>query len=236
MSHVSKISLPRAAPSRLVVAVAQKLLLHGLQALLDSEYEIVATTQDGGELVAEVVTHRPSLVLMGVDLGGINGFEAAVEIREKVPETRIVFLCASPDATTVHNVFQSGAKGFLLTQCSGEELLFGLREVLGDRRYFTPELKMAPLDRGKQQDDRTDAISAHSLTKRELEVLQMVASGHPARVISQVLSISLKTVAFHKQNLRQKLSLRSSAEIATFAITNGFLVPSGRLMKKSLTV
>lgn len=213
----------RTLRDRLIVADPQRLFLHALPLMLESEFDVVATARDGSRLLAESARLKPAIVLCEAELGDMTSIDAIARLRELNPQVKVMIVTDRTDALTVHQALGAGANGYILKRCSPEELQLALREVAAGRVYFTPELKRVSERGAKNAPWNNPGDIPVALTAREREILRLVALGHTARAISAMLSISVKTVAFHKNNLRQKLRVRSAAEMAAFAIRTGIL-------------
>jgi DNA-binding NarL/FixJ family response regulator len=196
-------------------------MLDGLRLILESEYDIVATVTDGANLLAEAEKLRPDLVLTDVSLPTISGIEVASRLRYVLPGTKIVFVTADSNLESVLSGLRTEGAGYVLKQCSGMELRSAIKEVLRGGVYITPLVK-------KQAAQHLEA-SARSfqtpggLTGREKAVLQLVAEGLSARDIGAILNISVKTVAFHKTNIKQKLEVRTTAALTKYALQHGVI-------------
>ncbi|MBL8210484.1 MAG: response regulator transcription factor [Bryobacterales bacterium] len=213
----------RTLRDRVIVADPQRLFLHALPLMLESEFDVVATARDGSRLLTESARLKPAIVLCEAELGDMTSIDAIARLRELNPQVKVMIVTDRTDALTVQQALGAGANGYILKRCSPEELQLALREVAAGRLYFTPELKRASERAAKSPAWRNGADTPAALTSREREILRLVALGHTARAIAAMLSISVKTVAFHKNNVRQKLRVRSAAEMAAFAIRTGIL-------------
>ena len=207
---------------RLVLADDHTLIVHGLRYMLEADCDVVGIASDGRALVEIVQKTRPDLVLLDISMPLLNGIDAAREIRKNWPEIRIVFLTMHADRDYVIEAFRAGASGYLLKSSAEEELSSAIRKVLAGKVYVTsalaPELRNLHLE---QPHLRGSAES--SLSRREREVLQLVAEGRVAKEIAGILGLSVKTIEYHKYRMMNRLGLHSTAELVTYAVRKSLL-------------
>ena len=202
--------------STVLLADDHTIMTDGLKRLLEPDFEVAGAVENGRELVEAAKRIQPDVVVLDISMPELNGIEAAVQIRKEVPTTRLVFLTMHADATYVKAAFRAGASGYVLKRCASAELVDSIHEVLRGRRYVTPEVA-EDANLGKLQDHNATG----ALTAREREVLQLVAAGKSAKEIGAALTISPRTVAFHKSNMMQKLQIHTTAELTKFALLHG---------------
>jgi DNA-binding NarL/FixJ family response regulator len=207
------------AKPRLLIADDHELLLDGLRRLLDPDFEIVGTVVDGREAVALYEQLRPDVLLLDIGMPGLNGIEAARQVKRSFPDARVVFVTMQTDRVYVEEAFRAGASGYVVKQAAAGELIEAINLVLRGRRYVSQRLSAAA---GSAQSIETDVDSAPhfggKLTPRQREVLQLVAEGKPMKEIARILGISVRTVEFHKNGLIQQLGLRTVAELTRYAL------------------
>lgn len=205
---------------RVLLADDHKIVVEGLRTLLESEFELVGTVEDGRALVAAAKKHRPDVIVADISMPLLNGIEAAEQLRKADPRVKIVFLTMHPDVMYASRAFEAGASGYVLKHSAPSELVTAIREALKGRTYVTPmiakDVLQALMDRARRPGD-----ALHGLTSRQREVLQLVAEGHSAKEIASVLDISPRTVEFHKQRMMEDLGVQSTAELIQFAIKHG---------------
>lgn len=204
---------------RVIIADDHALVLEGLVTLLARDYDIVATAEDGSELLQKVEEIRPDLVLVDISLPLLNGIEAVREIAARQPDTRIIMVTMHADATFVRQAFAAGASGYVVKRSASRELLAAISEVLAGRTYVTPLVASEPVDGTASA--RTASFGR--LTQRQRQVLQQVAEGRSAKEIAATLAISVKTVEFHKNGLMRSLGLRTTADLVRFAVKHGLV-------------
>lgn len=208
---------------RLILADDHKVVRDGLCALLEREADltVVAEASDGREAVRLAAEHEPMVVVMDVGMPALNGIEATAQIRANTPATRVLALSIHADKRFVERMLKAGASGYLLKNCAARELVRAIREVAAGKGYLSPEiagLVVADLVQPQAPDQRP---GAYHLTPREREVLQLIAEGLTSKQIAGDLGLSEKTVQGHRQQIMDKLDLRSVAELTKFAVREG---------------
>ncbi len=205
---------------RVLLADDHKMVAEGIRSLLEPEFEVAGTVEDGRALVTAARELRPDVIIADISMPLLNGIEAAVQIKKADPRVNIIFLTMHPDATYATRAIEAGASGYVLKHSAPSELVTAIREALRGRTYITPmiakDLVQSLMDRPRQRED-----VAHKLTPRQREVLQLVAVGHSAKEIASLLNVSPRTVEFHKYRIMEDLGLRTNAELIQFAIKHG---------------
>jgi DNA-binding NarL/FixJ family response regulator len=199
---------------RVLLADDHALVAAGLSKLLEPNFDLIGTVGDGRALVASAKAENPDVVLADISMPTLNGLEAARQIHDSVPTCKIIFLTVHSDTAYVKEAFRAGASGYVLKRSAASELPTAIEEVLNDNIYLTPLINKSALDGVFNSPDN----SAPLLSSRQREVLQLVAEGHSAKEIGTILSISSKTVEFHKGSIMKKLDLHSTAELTRYAL------------------
>jgi DNA-binding NarL/FixJ family response regulator len=210
---------------RLVMADDHTLVLEGFRKLLEEDFDLVAVAEDGRELVAAVIEHKPDVILVDISMPLLNGIEAARQVKKAHPSGKIVFVTMHGDPAYVAAALNAGASGYVLKRSAASELAVAIREVLAGRSYLTPlvdkDKVLALLRRPSRERE-----FGRDLSSRQLEVLQLVAEGRATKEIAEILHISVKTVEYHKSGIMQRLGVRTTAELTKYAIEHGMLGPS----------
>lgn len=207
---------------RLLVADDHTLLIEGFRLMLEPEFDLVGSVEDGHALLVAAEKLKPDVVLMDISMPLLNGIDAARQLKKAQPSCKIIFVTMHSDADYVTAAFRAGAAGYVLKRAAASELLTAIRQVLQGRHYVTPlvtkdalgSLMAPPPAEGKMSD---------VLTARQREVLQLVAEGRTRKEIATVLNIAVKTVEFHKAAIMKELGLRNSAELIRYAIERGMI-------------
>ena len=203
-----------------LMADDHSLILAGLRKLVEADYDVVGTVEDGRALVDAAQALRPDLILLDISMPLLNGLEAARQLRTLVPDSKIIFLTMHASPTYATEAFQAGASGYLLKHSAAEELSQAIKSVLQGRHYLTPLLTKKVMD-SVLKPSTGERGTPTALTARQREVLQLVAEGHGTKEIATILSVSVKTVEFHKARLMQQLDLHTIADLTKYAITQG---------------
>ena len=207
---------------RILLADDHKIVLEGLKSLLEPEFELVGTVEDGRALVAEATKLRPDVIVADISMPQLNGIEAVRQIKEKDEKTKIVFLTMHPDPSYAASAFDAGASGFVLKHSAPSELITAIKEAIRGRTYITP-LIAGDLIRTYQKGGSPASHLKTELSSRQRDILQLLAEGKSAKEIGSILSISARTVEFHKYRIMEQLNIKTSAELVQYAIKLGLL-------------
>ncbi len=180
---------------------------------------VVAEAGDGGEAIEAAREAMPEVVVMDLSLPTVRGVDATRRIVEESPHVRVLVLSASGEEADVMEAIKAGASGYLLKSAPGSEVAQAVRKVAAGEPVFTPPLAALVLDEFRRLADRDP--SEPSLTRRENEVLRLVAKGYTYREIAEKLFISVKTAQNHVQNILTKLQMRRRYELMRYAIQKG---------------
>ncbi len=184
--------------------------------VLEPECEIVAEAGSGEEAVALAMRTKPNVVVMDIAMAGTGGLAAAHHIARQAPASRVLMLSQYDDEEYVMEALvEAHATGYLVKTDAASELLSAVRAVHRGQRYLSPAIAAIVLARlGRADRDRAGSL----LTRREREVIRLIAEGATSKEIAARLAISPKTAQAHRENLKLKLYLRSTAEIVRYAI------------------
>jgi DNA-binding NarL/FixJ family response regulator len=207
---------------RLLLADDHRIVLEGLRGILEPEFEIVGAVEDGRALVAETQRLKPEVVVADISMPGLNGMDAARQIRKMDERIKIVFLTMHSDVNYAAGGFEAGASGFVLKHSAPQELITAIREALQGRTYVTPLIAGELINSYKDCRLRPEGASA-SLSPRQHEVLQLLAKGKSSKEIGVLLNISTRTAEFHKYRMMEQLKIKTSAELVQFAVRHGLV-------------
>jgi DNA-binding NarL/FixJ family response regulator len=207
---------------RVLLADDHKIVLEGLRSLLEDEFELVGTVEDGRALVAEAEHLRPDVIVVDISMPLLNGIEAVRQIKTTDPHIKVVFLTMHPDVLYATRAFEAGASGYVLKHSATSELVTAIREASKGRTYVTPMIA-GELMQSYKQEPSQEQDSMRTLTPRQREILQLFAEGHSAKEIATLLNISPRTVEFHKYRIMQELNIKTSAELVQYAIKHGIV-------------
>jgi DNA-binding NarL/FixJ family response regulator len=200
---------------RVLLADDHALVLGAFEKLLAGEFEIVGQVSDGRALVAAVDRLRPDVVVLDIAMPELNGLEAGRQIKNRWPDTRLIFLTMNEDPDLAAEAFRSGASGYLLKRSAASELAIAIREATQGRSYVTPLVTGGMVEALMRPDHQGPA---HELTPRQREVLQLLAEGRSMKEVAGVLNVTPRTVAFHKYQMMDQLNLKSTAELIQYAV------------------
>ena len=206
--------------TRVLLADDHPLTLDGLRSFLDPHVQSIGTVTDGRALVEEALRLKPDLVISDITMPLLNGIDAATQILKALPATKILFITMHVSPAYLEAALNAGARGYVLKSSAREELIEAIERVMEGHIYVTPSLSSEHLERFTAP---AQAAAALRLSAREREILQLIAEGKAAKEVAYVLSISVKTVAFHRENIKRKLGLRTTAELTKHAIEQGLV-------------
>ena len=205
---------------RVLIVDDHHLVREGLRHLLEKERDlrVVGEASNGQDAIASVEIERPDVVVMDVEMPGINGIEATSRIRESHSETKILMLSMHSDPALIRKAIMNGAKGYVLKHTVSGELVRAIRTVCRGVIHRSRALQEAESVYGQFVHD-----SKPCLTPREREILQLITSGKTNRQIASALSISSKTVVTHRSNLMAKLNTHSLPDLVRTSLKLGLI-------------
>ncbi|MGA3026066.1 MAG: response regulator transcription factor [Bryobacteraceae bacterium] len=198
---------------RVLLGEDHTLVADGLARLIEPEFDLVAKADNGRAAVQAAAQHRPDVVLLDISMPLLNGIEAARQIRAESPQTKIVFLTMHTDLAYVAEALRAGASGYLLKRSAVSELSAAIRAAVSGKVYITPQIASR-----LKESARPETMASPRLTGRQREVLQLIAEGFTAKEMASQLSISTKTVEFHRAAILQKLGLHGTADLIRYAL------------------
>jgi DNA-binding NarL/FixJ family response regulator len=210
---------------KVLLADDHSVLRDGLQALLQAQegFAVVAHAQDGREAVRKTAELKPDVVIMDIVMPELDGIEATRLIHASSASTQVVILSMYSTSEHIFRALQAGAKGYLLKESAGAELLAAVRSVHAGRRYLSQKITENVLDNYVRDHHPTDPLG--KLSSRERQILELVAAGKSTADIAGKLFLSPKTVDTYRSRLMQKLDIDGFAGLVKFAIANGLTPP-----------
>lgn len=208
--------------TRLLLADDHKIVVEGLRGILEPEFEIVGTVSDGCALVAEAQRLKPDVVVADISMPGLNGIDAARQIKKMDARIKIVFLTMHSEASYAAGGFDAGASGFVLKHSAPQELIAAIREAMQGHTYVTPRIA-GQLISSYKNSTTCAAGSPAVLSPRQREVLQLLAEGKSTKEIGVLLNISTRTAEFHKYRMMEQLRIKTSAELVQYAVKHGIV-------------
>ncbi|MDK7926480.1 MAG: nitrate respiration regulation response regulator NreC [Staphylococcus simulans] len=214
---------------RIVIADDHAVVRTGFSMILNfqEDMEVVDTAAEGVEAYQKVMQHRPDVLIMDLSMPpGESGLIATSKIMESFPETKILILTMYDDDEYLFHVLRNGAKGYILKNAPDEQLISAVRTVYRGDTYIDPKMTTSLINEfvnNSDQDGKNTNDPFRILSKRELEVLPLIAKGYGNKDIAEKLFISVKTVEAHKTHIMQKLELKSKPELVEYALKKKLL-------------
>lgn len=209
---------------RLLLADDHTLMRQGVRKILEEkpEWEVVAEAGDGREAVRQAVALTPDVVVLDIGMPRLNGIEATRQIVRRLPECRVLILSMFSEEPYIARALQAGARGYLLKDSAGKELIRAIAAVAAGKTFFSQHVAQSMLDDYLRRLTENDVVDPYdSLSEREREILQLIAEGHSNKDVALILSISPATVETHRARILQKLDIHNTAELVLFAVRRG---------------
>jgi DNA-binding NarL/FixJ family response regulator len=211
---------------RILLADDHTLMRQGLRHILEehSGFDIIAEASSGIEAVDAAREHKPDVAIVDVAMKELNGIEATSQILKHSPHTAVLILSMHSDERYVLRAVKAGARGYLLKNSAGDELIHAIQSVQKGLAFFSPAVARifqsgyARLKDVTKLDDRFDL-----LTDRERQIYQLLAEGNSNKEIAHRLNLSLHTVETHRWRVMEKLDLHSTAELVLSAVRRGMV-------------
>lgn len=205
-----------------MLADDHKMLREGLRrSMVERGFDVIGEARDGAEAVELSASLRPDVILMDVSMPEIDGVEATRQIRERQPDVRIVMLTMHADQDVLADAIRAGANGYLVKDCSTDEIASAIETVAGGETALSPRLAASMLAEVRRQEDQVE--QTRIITKREEEVLQHIADGCSTPEVAERLYISQKTVKNHLASIYQKLDARDRTQAVLQAVRMGIV-------------
>lgn len=202
---------------RIVIADDHNLMAELCRKLLEAEFNVVGTVENGRALVRAAEEVRPDLVVLDVAMPVLNGLDAGWQVKQRLPGVKLVYLTVNPDPEVAAEAFCRGASAYLVKTCAASELVTAVRNALRGLSYISPSLPRDTIEYLRRQEKRL-AEEKDRLTERQREVLQLLAEGKVMKEVASILNMTARTVAFHKYRIMEALGAKSSADLVKYAI------------------
>ena len=213
---------------RILVADDHEVVRHGVRALLEAHpgWQVCDEATDGRDAVEKAGKLLPDIVILDIGMPGLNGFEAARQIRKASPKSEVLILTMHESEQIVREVLASGARGYVLKSDAGRDLVTAVEALGRHNTFFTTSV--AELVLQKYLEGKTAGVQAKepsALTPREREVVQLLAEGKSNKEEASTLDISVKTAETHRTNIMRKLDCHSMSDLVRYAIRNNIISP-----------
>ena len=206
---------------RILLADDHPMVLEGVAKILADKFDVVGKVEDGRALVAAAQQLTPDLIVTDMTMPLLHGLEACRQLKRLVG-SKVIFLTMHADVAYAKEAFQAGASGYLLKRNAASELIDAIHTVIRGQTYITP-LVFVDDQMPIEYESRSQVPLLKHLTPRQREVLQLIAEGKSLKEIAGILSLSVKTVEFHKAKLMDTLHMQSSADLTKFALSHGLV-------------
>ncbi len=207
-------------PYSIIIADDHAILRAGLKQLIDKEesLKVVAEAEDGEELLKIIKRRKCDLIVLDLSMPRMSGIAAIKEIRKKYSKIKILVLTMFKDHDHFRHAMQSGASGYLLKEDAYEQLILAIKMTLKDKQFVSPSVSSLLTDRYVRSLNETQSPSVDILTKRELQILRLIATGLANKNIAAQLKISIRTVETHRSHLSDKLGIKTTAGLVRYAM------------------
>ena len=208
---------------RILLVDDHKMVREGLSSLLRSEpdMEIVGEADEGATATRLARELKPDVIIMDVNMPGMDGIDATRRILMDIPEVKLIALSMYAKKAFITEMLRAGASGYILKEQAFDELVRAIKMVISDETYLSSKVAGIVVDDYVQNRDGRSGSSAVVLTQREREVLRLLAEGKPSKEIALLLDISTKTIDACRRRIMQKLNIQSLAELIKYAIREG---------------
>lgn len=199
---------------RILIADDHILVADAFKKMLAVEFDVVATVNDGRNLIGVAHKLQPDVILVDIGMPILNGLDAAQRIKRTLPNVKIIYITANHDPDLIAEAFANGASGYVCKTSAASELSAAIHAALRGDVYLSSRLS--------EENGNGDAFKPnglpYNLTERQVDVLQLLAEGRSMKEVAAELNLTTRTVAFHKYRIMQHLQLRNDAEMVQYAI------------------
>ncbi len=207
----------------ILLADDHTMIAEAFRNLLEPQYEVVAIVADGRSLLEAAPKLHPDVIVLDIGMPLLNGLAAGQQLKQIVPKSKIVYVTMNDDPDLASEALRTGGSAYLLKSSAASELLRSIHEVLRGGKYVTPRIKKGMADAFIRSPRPKPAEK--KLTPRQIEVLQLLAEGHSMKQVGAILSLTPRTIAFHKYRIMEVLNITSTAELVQFAVRNNVVAP-----------
>jgi DNA-binding NarL/FixJ family response regulator len=202
---------------RILIADDHNLVAELCKKLLETDFDVVGVVADGRALVRAAGELKPDVIVVDVAMPILNGLDAGRQVKEMLPSVKLVYLTMNPDPEVAAEAFARGASGYLLKTCASSEMVLAVRDALRGKTYLSRGLSRDAIDCLRWQHNEL-VDENQRLTDRQREVLQLLAEGKVMKEVGGILSMTTRTVAYHKYRIMEVIGAKSNAELVKYAV------------------
>jgi DNA-binding NarL/FixJ family response regulator len=208
---------------RIFLADDHAVLRDGLRSLLeaDPDLTVVGEAANGRDAVREIEKLQPDVAVLDISMPEVNGIDATEIVRGRCPKTKVVVLSVASDAESIHRALQAGAAGYLMKSSAGREVAHAVRAVHFGKRYLSGQITDTVVKGFIGEPGEKSALA--SLSRRERQILQLLAEGRSAPQIGKLLSLSPRTVETYRSRMMDKLGIKDFRELVMYAVKQGMV-------------
>ena len=208
---------------RILLADDHQIMREGLKALLGerSSVEVIAEAGNGIEALAIARRERPDVIVMDIAMPDINGIEVTRQLKSELADIKIIALSMHSDRRFVSEILKAGASAYVLKQAAFEDLEKAIKAVMRNRTFLSTDIFESVVSDYVSQLSTSEYNAYRQLSDRERQVLQLLAEGNSTKEIAFKLHVSVKTIESHRQNIMNKLGIRTLAGLTKFAVREG---------------
>lgn len=202
------------------------LVRQGLRKILEEnpEWQVVAEAGDGREAVRKALALKPDVAVLDIGMPLLNGIEATRQIVRRLPGVKVLILSMHSQEAYVSRALQAGAKGYLLKDSAGKDLIKAIATVAAGKSFFSPAVAKLMLDDYVRRVGETTIVDKYeSLSEREREIFQLIAEARSNKEVAEMLGISVATVETHRARILEKLDVHNTAELVLYAVRRGVI-------------
>lgn len=217
MTSISKITV--------LIADDHSVFREGLGILIsnDEQIKVIGNAGNREEIFRYLSDTHVDVILMDIDLGKDNGIDITKEVKKENPNVKVLALSMHEEGTYIFKMLEAGANGYLLKNTSSAELINAIKTVHGGDPFFSQQVSAKLLQQIQGKKELSKMTASAPLTRREKEILSLIAEEYSNSEIAEKLFISIRTVDTHKRNLIEKLNVKNTAGLVKYAIKNGFI-------------